>query len=383
MAAWITGSAVRTCFGDGAATFAALTRGASGVAPLRYYDPPLAGVRHGYEVDATGPEELFRAGGWLTGCATAALRQAGVDPRRQRVVGLVGTGLRELRAVERHATQGMRFPAERLHFGAALAEAAPDIHPVLTLSNACSAGGYALALAQDLVELGEADAVLVGGADAMTASMLAMIGRVSAAPASQVRPFDQARAGVLLGEGAAALVVVPEPAAGPGSPRLARLLATGLSCDAGHETAPDADGILRAMRDALCRAEREPADVDLVVAHGTGTVLNDPTEALTLRELYAGCEPGPLVTGFKGATGHTSGGSALLSVAMVVESLRAGVVPPISGLREPLPEATGLRLVTGAAVPAAVRVAQVNAFGFGGVNAVTLVAAPEVPEAAA
>src|SRR5207247_2209887 len=113
---------------------------------------------------------------------------------------------------------------------------APGVGEVITLSNACSAGGHALALAQDLVELGEADAVVAAGADSMTASMLAMIGRVHEEPADQLRPFDAARTGALLGEGAVAMVVVPEGAA---ARPLARVLATGLSCDAHHETAAD------------------------------------------------------------------------------------------------------------------------------------------------
>ncbi|MGW3603401.1 beta-ketoacyl synthase N-terminal-like domain-containing protein [Micromonospora sp. NPDC005161] len=369
MPATITASAVRSCFGDGPATFAALLRGDCGAAPLRRTDPARVGVGHGYPIADDRP---FGPSRWLTDCVVEALAAAGLDPRRRRVVSLIGSGLRESAEVERAALSGtVDFPAERLHFAGAVTTAAPGVRRVVTLANACSAGGHALALAQDLVETGEADAVLVGGTDGSTASMLAMIGRVASRPAHRVRPFDADRVGVLLGDGAAVLVVEPERS-GAG---LARLLATGLSCDAGHETAPDPAGILRAVHDAHRRADRRPDQVDLVLAHGTGTALNDETEARVVAQVFAGCEPGPLVTAVKGAVGHTSGGSALLSVAVAIEILRTGRVPPVVGLTRPASEAAGLRLVRDAAVRADPRVAQVDAFGFGGLNAVTLLEA--------
>lgn len=383
MAVLIAGSALRTCFGDQDETLAALLAGRSGVDKLTEVDTARLNVAHGYPITEPGEGRLFRAGRWLTGVVAAALATAGVDPSRQRVTAVVGTGLRELNAVER--PRDARVGADQLDFRAAVRHAAPGIGEVLTVSNACAAAGYALALAQDLLELGEADAVVVGGTDTMTESMLAMIGRVADEPATQVRPFDAGRAGVLLGDGAAAVVVTADGQAGrhgqagrPGQTRplarpLARLLATGLSCDAAHETAPDVAGICRAMRDGLERADREPDEVDLVLAHGTGTARNEPAEAAALREVFG--ERQPLVTAIKGAIGHTSGGSALASLIMAIACLRTGTVFPVVGLRAPCAEADGLRLVRGAPRHAIVRLAQVNSFGFGGVNAVSLIEA--------
>lgn len=377
MAVLIAGSALRTCFGDQDETLAALLAGRSGVDKLTEVDTARLNVAHGYPIAEPGEEPLFRAGRWLTGVVAAALAAAGVDPSRRRVTAVVGTGLRELNAVER--PRDARVGADELDFRAAVRRAAPGIGEVLTVSNACAAAGYALALAQDLLELGEADAVVVGGTDTMTESMLAMIGRVADEPATQVRPFDADRAGVLLGDGAAAVVVTADGTADgqpgrPGQTRpLARLLATGLSCDAAHETAPDVAGICRAMRDGLKRADREPDEVDLVLAHGTGTARNEPAEAAALREVFG--ERQPLVTAIKGAIGHTSGGSALASLIMAIACLRTGTVFPVVGLRAPCAEADGLRLVSGAPRHAIVRLAQVNSFGFGGVNAVSLIEA--------
>jgi 3-oxoacyl-[acyl-carrier-protein] synthase II len=176
--------------------------------------------------------------------------------------------------------------------------------------------------------------------------------------------------GVLLGEGAAAAILVPETR---GDRRWPRVMGTAITCDAAHETIPGEDGIWRAMEEALRRAGRSPSDVDLVVAHGTGTALNDPLEASLLTRLFATSSRPPLVTGVKGAIGHTSGSAALMSVDVALRCLAAGVVPPVVGLSHCLDEGQSLRFVTDRPAPTAARLAQIDAFGFGGVNAVTVV----------
>jgi 3-oxoacyl-[acyl-carrier-protein] synthase II len=373
VSALITASSVRTCFGNGEATFAALLGGISGVRPLRYYDAEKLGVSSGYQIPEPDPEAWFRASRWLEACVAEVLAQSAIDPSTRRVVAVVGTGLRELRAVERWTLDSMSFSPDRLHFSDAVRRVSPHIAEVVTLSNACSAGGHALAVAQDMIELREADAVLVAGTDATTESMLAMIGRFADSPTQMVRPFDAGRTGVLLGEGAAALIIEAENS--PTRP-LGRLLSTGLSCDACHETAPDAEGIRRALEDALRRADRAPDQIDLIVTHGTGTSLNDPIEAAVIRSVFAQDSPGPWITGIKGAVGHTSGGSALLGVDVALRCLRSGVAPPVIGLRRPLSEGEGLRFVIGEPVEAPLKVANVHAFGFGGVNSITVLEKP-------
>ena len=129
------------------------------------------------------------------------------------------------------------------------------------------------------------------------------------------------------------------------------------------------------MRDAFSRAGREPAAVDLVVAHGTGTALNDSAESEALRTVLLGAGADPLVTAVKGATGHTSGSASLVNLDVAMRCLASGEVPPIAGLRTVLAEggrAALRRRRTGRLRP---RLVQVNAFGFGGVNAVTLLEA--------
>ncbi|MCT2589597.1 hypothetical protein LHJ74_06610 [Streptomyces sp. N2-109] len=359
----ITGSSMLTCLGDLDATYKALIAGQSGVGPLRIGDPAKLNVSRGYHVGGDGP------GAWLGDTVAAALAAAGVDPARQRVAVVVGTGLRELRAVERWHGDGAPLELAQLHYGAAVRAAAPGVTEVHTLANACAASGYALALATDLLELDEADAVVVSGCDTMTESMLTMIGRVGDTSADMVRPFDADRQGVLLGEGAASVVLQRAD----DRPVLGILRGVGVNCDAYHETAPSQAGIVAAMRDAHRRAGVDPAEIGLVMAHGTGTALNDPTEASALGEVFGSA--GPPVTGIKGAIGHTSGGAALMSMLVALTSMAEGAVPPTAGLRTPIPEASGLDLVQGGPRTVRPRLAQVNAFGFGGVNAVAIVEA--------
>ncbi|MGP3947296.1 beta-ketoacyl synthase N-terminal-like domain-containing protein [Streptomyces sp. 7N604] len=389
----ITGRAMLTCFGDLDATYSALLAGRTGASPLRLGDPAKLNLGYGYAIDDGEPRDAGgkgdeagegddgaqtsrdtqRVGHWLARCVAEALRDAGVNPAGRRVAVIVGTGLRELRSVERWYGDGAGLRLAELHFGEAVRSVAPHVTEVHTLSNACSASGYALALAMDLLALGEADAVVAAGCDTMTESMLTMIGRVGETTADIVRPFDADRQGVLLGEGAAAVVLEPDPEPEDGRTVHGVLRGVGLGCDAYHETAPDRGGIVATMRDAHRRAGVTPDQIDLVLAHGTATELGDPTEAAALLEVFG--PDGPQVTGIKGAIGHTSGGAALMSVLVALTALREGTVPPTAGLRTPAPEAEWLNLVHGGPVPARGHLAQVNAFGFGGVNAVTMVEA--------
>ncbi|OLR93910.1 beta-ketoacyl synthase [Actinokineospora bangkokensis] len=366
----MTGGALVCCLGDADETFTALLDGRDGLGPLRHVDPAAVGVAHGYFLPEDD-EEQGRVGRWLAAVVAEAAAQAGLDTDRQRVAVLVGTGLRELRGLERAHADGAPFAAPDLHFDAAVRSVLPGATEVITLSNACSASGFALGLGVDMLALDEADAVVVAGCDGMTESMLAVIGRVAVEASDRVRPFDADRRGVLLGEGAVAVVVQRQADLPPGRAPLAKVLGVGMTCDAFHETAPVLAGVVAAIRDAHARADLDPEQVDLVVAHGTGTALNDPTESAALVEVFGA--DGPLVTGIKGATGHTSGSAALMSLLVAVRALRTGAVPPVVGLRTTIPEAAPLRMVIGDPVATTGSVAQVNAFGFGGVNAVTLV----------
>jgi 3-oxoacyl-[acyl-carrier-protein] synthase II len=375
---FITGLGMISCLGDSAhAAFRRMREEFRAASPLSVIDAAPIRLKCAYEISsrqATLDEEL-RATSWLI----EAIRQEIADAKLQHmrnVPVLVGTGLRELQSFERWCAKGRRFHPADLHFKTAIRAAIPQAGEVITVSNACSAGNFALGLAFDLMAVENAPVAIAAGCDSLSASMFAFTDRAAQPGLRRVQPFDRNRRGVILGEGAAAVVLESRRhAAQRGGMLRARLRAVGMSCDAAHETAPDARGIAAAITDALMASKCEPADIDLVVAHGTGTSLNDPAEASAIRAVFGAHRPP--VTAIKGHTGHTSGAAGLMGVITAVLTMEANRIPPISPAIEPIDEAADFDLVVGTERAAKTRCAMVNAFGFGGVNAVAVVDRPE------
>ncbi|WP_031076422.1 beta-ketoacyl-[acyl-carrier-protein] synthase family protein [Streptomyces sp. NRRL WC-3742] len=354
--------------------FEGLCEGRTGRAELRGFDRTRFRAQYAYEVDdrpAPGRDVPARATKLLIEAIGQAAEDAGLGEDLGGVPVLIGTGLREMRSAELWWRDGTPFADSGLHFGTALRErfGADNTH---TFSNACSASLYALALGWDLLEQEEVDTVVVAGVDVLTESMYGLLERVHPTPPDRVRPFDRNRTGVLMGDGAGAVVLRREDG---GRPAHGRLRGVAVNCDAYHVTAPSPEGIAEAMRAAYRIAGVKPADVDLVMAHGTGTLLNDEAEATALAEVFGADAGRPLVTAVKSMTGHTSGASGLLNLIIGLRALNEGRVPPTVGLEDPVDEAAKFRFVTGEAATEQMRVAQLNAFGFGGINAVAIVEA--------
>lgn len=359
----ISGVGAVAAIGDNAAeVFDALCAGKSGLAELRRFDTAPYRTHFGYPMDNDVPDRTGLATEWLCRAIAEAIADAGLDDLRGIPV-VIGTGLRELRSAELAWQAGVDADTPALDFGPALRErfGCTDVH---TVANACSAALHALGMADDLLTLGRADTVVVAGVDTITVSMFGALDVVQP-EMDALRPFAARRKGVLMGDGAAAVVLRRD-----GTAR-ARLRGVGITCDANHVTAPDPTGIAAAMADAQRRAGIRPQDIDLVLAHGTGTVLNDSAEATALNSVFG--ESRPLITAIKSMTGHTSGSSGLLSLVVAVASLATGSIPPIPGLVDPIAAAADMRLTTSRIDAADLGVAQVNAFGFGGVNAVAIV----------
>jgi 3-oxoacyl-[acyl-carrier-protein] synthase II len=370
----ITGAGLITSIGTSRRQcFEAFVRGTSGLKPLVHLDPGPFRIHGAYELaesfDGESPEK-HRASHLLARAVAEAVAEARLAPGARRVVALIGTGLGELRSLELWYADGHGLRLSDLHFGQTVRAVLGCACPVFTISNACSASSFALGLAADLLELGEADVAVVGGCDTITASMFGFLDLGSPNGVPRVEPFDRKRQGVLLGEGAASVVL--ERAGETREAPLAVVRGVGMGCDAVHPTALDREGILAAMRDAHQRAGTRPEEVDLMVVHGTGTLLNDHVEALALRELLGAAVGRVPVTALKSMIGHTSGASGLVGVVAALETMRQHLIPPTINHIEPMPEAEELDVVTHAR-PAHVRLAQVNAFGFGGVNAVVLI----------
>jgi 3-oxoacyl-[acyl-carrier-protein] synthase II len=374
----ITGMGAVASTGRGVqALFDNLCRGVTGRAELRGFDRTRFRAQHAYEVDdrpAPGEDVPARATALLVDAIAQAVADAGIGEDLTGVPVLIGTGLRELRSLELWWREGTALGDTGLHFGTALRErfGADVTH---TFSNACSASLYALALGSDLLAQDGDDApdtVIVAGVDVLTESMYGLLERVHPAPPDRVRPFDRDRTGVLMGDGAAAVVLRRDSG---GRRAHALLRGVAVNCDAFHVTAPSPEGIAKAMRGAYDMAGVKPKDIDLVMLHGTGTLLNDEAEAAAMADALGDAAGGPLMTAIKSMTGHTSGASGLMGLVMGVTALKEGRVPPTVGLERPVEEAAGFRFVTGDAASAPLNVAQFNAFGFGGINAVAIVEA--------
>ncbi len=236
-----------------------------------------------------------------------------------------------------------------------------------TVLTACSAGSQALVVADRWIASGRADVMLVGGSELITQTQYTHFHNLRALSPDVCRPFDRRRRGLVLGEGAAFLVLEAERHARQRGTRiLARVLGAGQSCDAYHMTAPEptGEGARQAICASLADAGLTPDAVDYVSAHGTGTPLNDRVEARLLRDIFGADVP---ASSIKSMTGHCMGASSAIESAVCVLALRDRVVPPTIHFEEPDPECP-LDCVPNQARSLDVRVAVNVSFAFGGNN---------------
>ena len=384
----ITGiGTVNALGGDAGSFWDSLVSGACGIRTVEdcFENEPgvLAAV-----VTATLPHvraaaPLSRTARLALAAAEEAVRQAGLEGAcgKNRVAIVVGTttgGIREAedliirRAAGQPGRAGTLLSLEKSGVADALASRFGFAGPRYTVQTACASGATAILVGFELVRRGLADAALVGGTDALARLTLSGFRSLRLLDPTPCRPFDRARRGLSLGEGAGMLVLERrQDAAARGAEILAVFLGAGQSTDAHHITAPATDGAgaARAISEALDQAGVEPGSVDHVNAHGTGTLPNDAAEAAALHAVLGRRTESCPVTSIKGAVGHTLGAAGGIEAVAAVLTLRSGLVPPTVGLEEPDP-ALALDLVRGAARRMDVRVVLSNSFGFGGANAV-------------
>ncbi|HHL2499643.1 TPA: beta-ketoacyl-ACP synthase II [Yersinia enterocolitica] len=251
--------------------------------------------------------------------------------------------------------------------------------PIGAPVTACAAGVQAIGDAVRLIRNNEADIALCGGTEAAIdkvslagfAAARALSTGSNDAPEKASRPFDSARDGFVMGEGAGLLVIEElEHALARGAKPLAEIVGYGTSADAYHMTsgAEDGDGAYRAMKIALRQAGITPAQVQHLNAHATSTPVGDLGEINAIKHLFG--EGDTLaVTSTKSATGHLLGAAGGLETIFTVLALRDQIVPATLNLENLDPAATGLNVVAGKAQPHEMTYALSNGFGFGGVNA--------------
>jgi 3-oxoacyl-[acyl-carrier-protein] synthase II len=247
---------------------------------------------------------------------------------------------------------------------------------------ACAASVQAIGDAARLIRSGEADVAICGGAEACIdkvslggfAAARALSTGFSNRPEAASRPFDAARDGFVMGEGAGMLVIETlEHALARGATPLAELVGYGTAADAYHMTAgpEDGDGARRAMQAALAQARISPSQVQHLNAHATSTPVGDRGEMEAIKTVF-GREKGIAVSATKSATGHLLGAAGGLEAVFTIMALRDQIAPPSRNLETPDPAAEGIDLVGAKARPMAMEYAISNGFGFGGVNASAL-----------
>jgi 3-oxoacyl-[acyl-carrier-protein] synthase II len=386
--------------GESESVWQALVQGRSGLGPLTLF--PSA--RHGQAPVAEVAADLDQLSGGVRGSRSdklayiavrQALASAGLQaPLDHRFAGRVGLvlgatvggvlGTEQFLADVLHGTV-RRYGKLRHHECASAtdlcARAFGCLGPTATLSTACSGGAMAIAFAGRLIESGAADVVIAGGCDSLCRLTVNGFGSLLLLDPGGCRPFDLNRAGINLGEGAAALVMESAgSAARRGVPILARLAGWGCSCDAFHATAPDSegDGAYRAMAAALRRAGLDPAAIDHLNAHGTGTRGNDEAEAKAIRRLFG--ERLPPVLSTKGLLGHTLGASGAIDSVLCTKAIEHGG-PPMSPRFETMDPVIGFAPVKTTLTEPQSHVMN-NAFGFGGNNVSLVFSRATLPEPA-
>ncbi len=361
------------------AFWSGLIAGRSAVAPIRRFPADDLEPASAAEVTDQDDRDPDRAGAFALAAAAQALEAAGISPEQLepgRVGVALGTtlgGMGIFETWDAAAAAGSPSPGslERIPYyapAARVAEAIGARGPVVTPQLACASGSAAVALAADWVRAGRAEVVLAGGADLLCRFVVAGFNCLHAT-ADVARPFDRDRRGLVLGEGAAVLVIEEAARAARRGARVrARVLGTGAAADATHMTAPDREGsgLVRAVLAALHDAAVDPDAVDFVSAHGTGTPFNDAMEARALRRLF-GDRPVP-VNSIKGAIGHTLGAAGAFEAVLCSGVLDEACIPPTVGLEHPDPACEGLDLVHGEARRGDVRVAISTSSGFAGAN---------------
>jgi len=324
---------------------------------------------------------------WMA--AREALAQAGLSGGRMPVV--IGTSAAAMPVGEKYYKQARDTPT--LHRGqlvrvqtyqahwqmTAMAGALGIDGPLRILSNACASGANAIGHAFHLVRSGKAERVLAGGYDALCQLVFAGFDSLQAlSPSGIPRPFDAARDGLALGEGAGFVVVESwESAKARGARVLAEVAGYGAATDIHHLTQPhpEGDAALVTMRDACAMAGVGPEEIDYINSHGTGTPLNDVAEGRAIQRWAGDAVAGVKVSSTKSAIGHLLGGAGAVESVICLIALDGQWLPASLHVRDidPVCEFDLVREPR----EARVRTVLTNSFGFGGANA-TLIFKREV-----
>jgi len=410
----VTGLGLVTPLGCGVeTTWQRLLAGQSGAGPITRFDPSRVQTTYACQVPlGDGSDGTFNADDWmepkerrkvddfiLYGIAAAdqAVHDAGWTPEdeesRLRTGVMIGSGIGGLQSIEQTtllmAEKGPRRVSPFFIPGALINLISGQVsirfgfkgpnHAVVT---ACSTGAHAIGDAARLIQFGDADVMVAGGAEAAICEIgiagfnacKALSTKRADNPKAASRPYDADRDGFVMGEGAGVVVLEEyKHAKARGAKIYAEVLGYGLSGDAYHITAPseDGDGGFRSMSAALARAGLEPKDIDYINAHGTSTMA-DVIELAAVERLLGDAATTATMSSTKSATGHLLGAAGAIEAIFSILAVRDQVAPPTINLDTPAVE-TPLDLAPNVKRERKINVALSNSFGFGGTNASLIV----------
>lgn len=352
-----------------------------GFTPAQYFQGPLI-------------ERVDRYAQFAMVAAKEALEDSGLrlTPSSSPRIGVImGAGMGGMVMGEREITQLYQAQRpSRVHpnfiptitlnsASGAIAMATGAKGPNFTISTACSSSAHAVGQALNTIRSGQADAVITVGADSSITplvfagfcSLRALSTAFNDAPAKASRPFDAARDGFVMGEGAAVLILESLAHANRRKAHIyAEVVGYAATSEAYHMVIPKEDGIevARTMKLALASAGMTPTQVDYINAHATSTVVGDAVEVKAIRQLFKGHADRLVVNATKSLVGHTLGAAGAIGSVACVLSLQQGVIHPTLNLDEPDP-ACALSGLSRQAQERPIKVAMLNAFGFGSNNA--------------
>ncbi|MFD1194275.1 beta-ketoacyl-ACP synthase II [Seohaeicola saemankumensis] len=390
-------------------TWTRLLAGESGAGPITRFDPSNVLTTYACEIPfGDGSDGTFNPDDWMEpkerrkvddfilygmAAATQAVQDSGWMPEaeedRLRTGVMLGSGIGGLQSIEQTTLlikeKGARRVSPFFIPGALINLISGQVsirygfkgpnHAVVT---ACSTGAHAIGDAARLIQWGDAEVMVAGGAEAAICEIgiagfnacKALSTKRGADPKAASRPYDADRDGFVMGEGAGVVVLEEyEHAKARGAKIYAEVLGYGLSGDAYHITAPaeDGDGGYRSMRAALERAGLKPADIDYINAHGTSTMA-DVIELAAVERLLGDAASNVTMSSTKSATGHLLGAAGAIEAIFSILAIRDQVAPPTINLDNPAVQTT-IDLAPNAKRPRKIDVALSNSFGFGGTNA--------------
>ena len=397
----VTGMGAVTALGlDTESTWTGVVNGRNGVKAIEHFDASAFSTRFSASLENFSTEgyleprdakrmDLFIQYGMVAGIQ--AMRDSGLEiteANQDRVGCNVGAGIGGIGLIEKTSLlmnkSGPRKISPFFVPGSIINMVAGNLSiefnlrgPNLAMVTACTTGTHSIGLGARLIAAGDADAMLVGGAEMGTTP--AGLGGFAAAralstrnddPATASRPWDKDRDGFVLGDGAGVMLIESlESAQARGANIYAEVVGFGMSGDAYHMTSPPEDGrgAALSMRNALTSAGINADAVDYINAHGTSTPAGDVAETLAIKSVFGAHAHNVAVSSTKSMIGHLLGAAGAVEAIFSTLAIRDGVAPPTINLTNP-DDGCDLNYVPGVAQERDIRVAMSNSFGFGGTN---------------